>query len=137
MTDIKEKDLLFGEKNEIELFEVFKKHIDSKFCKTGKFNEMDFISPTSYLELKSRNCKFTDYKEIMIGENKIRFAEKTDKNVFLAWKFTDGLYFYRFNKDDITNGKIIFKMGGRCDRGRDERKTTAFINSDLLQEIKI
>lgn len=133
----KDLDLAFGEKNEVLLFDVFKKHIDNKFCKTGRFNEMDFISPSSYLELKSRNCNFTDYDEIMIGENKIRFAEKTDKNVFLAWRFNDGLYFYRFNKDDIENGNITFKMGGRSDRGKDERKQTAYIKRELLTEIKI
>ena len=133
----KDLDLVFGEKNEVELFDVFKRHIDNRFSKTGKFSEMDFVSPTSYLELKSRNCKFTDYEEIMIGENKIRFAENTEKNVYLAWKFTDGLYFYRFCRDDITNGKISFRLGGRNDRGRDERKTTAFIKRELLTEIKV
>lgn len=138
MNEIKEQNLKQGEESEVALYDVFKKNIDSKFCRTGKFNQMDFISPSNYLELKTRNCKFTDYTEIMIGENKIRFAERsTSKGVYLAWKFTDGLYVYKFNKDDLENGGIKFRMGGRTDRGRDERKMTAFINRDLLEEIKI
>jgi hypothetical protein len=71
----------------------------------------------------------------MIGENKIRFAEKTNRKVILVWNFQDGVYFYQFDKNDISNGNITFRMGGRTDRGKDERKMYAYVSKDLIEKI--
>ena len=137
MNNIKQQNLKFGEKNEIELLDVFIKHIDPSLCRTNNYFEMDYESNKSFVELKSRNCRFSDYADTMIGTNKINFAEKCIKNVYFAFKFQDGLYIYKFNKNDIITGEIYFKIGGRTDRGTDERKKYAFIKTELLKEIII
>lgn len=126
------KDLEFGLKCEDELLNVFREKIDNNFCKTNKGAIVDYISPRCYLELKSRNCNHDKYNEMMIGENKIQFAMKTKKKFYIVYNFKDGIYYYLFNKEDLDLGKIRFSMGGRTDRGKDERKICAFIDVDLL-----
>ena len=128
----KQKDLEFGLKCEDELLGLFREKIDNLLCKTNQNAIVDYISPKTYLELKSRNCNHNRYDEIMIGKNKIEFAMKTKKNVYFAYNFYDGVYYYKFNSKDVQDGNITFKLGGRCDRGRDERKICGFIKSELL-----
>lgn len=130
-----EKDLNFGLGEEDKLLEVFRERFDKCLCKTNQYSIMDFISPKTYLELKSRNCNHDKFDDIMIGENKIRFAQKSNKKVVLVWNFQDGVYFYQFDKTDIESGKITFRMGGRTDRGKNEKKMCAFVSKDLLEKL--
>lgn len=127
-----EKDLKFGLAEEDKLLQLFRERFDKCLSKTNTFAIIDFISPKTYLELKSRNCNHDKFDDIMIGENKIRFAEKTKKRVILVWNFQDGIYFYEFKKEDIENGNIQFRMGGRTDRGKNEKKMCAYVSSSLL-----
>jgi hypothetical protein len=130
-----QKDLDFGFQQEDKLLNVFREKFDKHLCKTNDFSIIDYISPKTYLELKSRNKPHNEYPTIMIGENKMRFAEKSNKKVIFVWNFTDGIYYYVFNKDDLTNGNINFAMGGRTDRGKDERKMCAYVKSSILLPI--
>lgn len=130
-----DRDYNFGIQEEEKLIEVFRERFDKCLCKTNSTAIIDFISPKTYLELKSRNCNHNKFNDIMIGENKIQFALKTKRDVIFAFNFLDGIYFYKFNKEDISNNKINFRLGGRTDRGRDEIKRYAYISRDLLEKI--
>ena len=130
-----QRDLKFGNTEEDKLITLFRERFDKCLCKTNSYSVVDFISPKTYLELKSRNCNHDRYNDIMIGENKIRFAEKTNRKVILVWNFQDGVYFYQFDKNDISNGNITFRMGGRTDRGKDERKMCAYVSKDLIEKL--
>ena len=130
-----ERDLAFGNQGEIECLPLFQKKFDKYLSKTGQFNTMDFISPKTYVELKSRNYRFADFDDIMIGKNKVEFCLKSSRRCILAWRFTDGIYYYEFDKNNMDDGSVFFGMGGRTDRGRDERKEVAYIKRHLLINI--
>ena len=68
----------------------------------------------------------------MIGVNKIEFASKSCRECYFVFNFWDGVFNWKFNKEDIENGDVFYAMGGRCDRGRNERKLYAYIKNHLL-----
>ena len=135
MNSIQKKDIELGEKGEQNTLPLFQDKIDKYLCKTGKFNVMDFISPNNYVEVKTRNCNHDKYDNIMIGKNKVEYALKSFRNCYLAWNFQDGIYYWKVNKEDVDNGDVFYAMGGRCDRGKDERKEVAYVKSHLLTKL--
>jgi len=130
-----ERDLALGDRGEKECLPLFQKKFDKYLSKTGQFNTMDFISPKTYVELKSRNYRFADFDDIMIGKNKVEFCLKSSRRCILAWRFKDGIYYYEFDKKNIDDGSVFYGMGGRTDRGIDERKEVAYIKRHLLINI--
>lgn len=127
-------DLNFGFKNEADFLPIMREVIDPLLARTTTkiYYPFDYMSPNTYVELKSRKMARNVYPTFMIGENKIRHSIKTDKEVFFVWNFYDEYYVYKFNKDDIDNGGITFDdNGGRRDRGVDETKRCAFVNAEL------
>jgi len=130
------RDLKFGLAEEDRLIHLFREKFDKLLCKTGDFSVMDFISPKTYLELKSRNVKHDTYNSVMIGANKIKFARDCGKRVIFVFNFTDGIYYYEFKYEDTRNGVIDFRLGGRMDRGIDERKTYAYININNIVKLE-
>ena len=83
------------------------------------FNVMDMCNDDEILELKTRRIFLNDYPDLMIGLNKIEEAEKFT----MLFLLKDGLYGWRYS----PIMKYDIKMGGRCDRGIDERKLCAFL----------
>tara|TARA_R110001632_G_scaffold202615_3_gene325781 strand:- start:215 stop:679 length:465 start_codon:yes stop_codon:yes gene_type:complete len=88
---------------------------------------MDFYSDKYEGELKSRNNEYSKYPTTMIGENKL-LNHKEDKKYRYYFLFTDGLYRWKYNKDQYT-----VKKAGRFDRGGAEVKRHAFIKIEDLQ----
>ena len=141
-TSIKTADLEFGKKNEEINLPMLKNIFGEDLEKTkAKYCPRDFENKNYYVEQKSRKCKSTDYEDYMIGVNKIDDALKADRKYVIVYSFTDGLFFYEFNKNDIGNG-IERRLGGRMDRldssGNlvDERKECAFIHKRLFTRLK-
>lgn len=139
---VKTNDLKFGEKKEKESLPLLKKIFGDDLVKTKqKHCPRDFENANYYIEQKSRRCGSTDYPDYMIGWNKIEDALKVDRKYIIVMSFTDGLFFYEFNKNDIGNG-IEKRMGGRFDRmdssGNliDERKECAFIVKRLFTKLE-
>ena len=94
---------------------------------------MDMVSEDrkNILELKSRRIIHNRYPDIMIGLNKVEEAIKHSKNFdyYLLFLFKDGLYKWKYAKGK----KYDIRMGGRMDRGKDERKMCAYIpTKDLV-----
>jgi hypothetical protein len=129
------QDLKLGNEGEDYCLPIFRERFDKYLCKTNLYSQMDYISPKTIIELKTRNCKSSSYPSIMIGKNKVEISIKSKKRCILAFKFQDGIYYWEANKADVDNGNVYFAMGGRCDRGIDERKEVAYIKRELLKEI--
>ena len=129
----KNDDLKFGFKNEADFLPIMREVIDPLLARTSlKFYPFDYVSPNTYAELKSRKLPRNNFDSLMIGEYKIQQSIKTNKDVYFVWNFYEEYYVYKFNKEDIESGKIVFRDdGGRRDRGRDETKRCAYISVDI------
>jgi hypothetical protein len=133
--DKQNADLLIGEEGEDKCLILFREKIDKQLCKTNQYSYVDFISPKTYVEIKTRRCNHNSYNDIMIGKNKVEFCLKSKKACYLAWNFNDGVYYWKVNKADVEAGKVFYAMGGRTDRGVDERKEVAYVKRELLIKI--
>lgn len=132
----KQNDLQFGNYKEDEIL----KEIQNKFSSCLKkvkdtYFVFDYVCDKCYVELKSRRNSHDKYPDTMVGKNKLDFAEKTNRPVYFCFSFTDGLYYWKYNKEDITNGNIEFRIGGRNDRCKEEYKNYAFIKTKILEKI--
>jgi hypothetical protein len=71
----------------------------------------------------------------MIGKNKLDYASHTKRPVYFAFGFEDGLYYWKYNEEDLKNGNVEFRVGGRTDRGMDEIKAYAYIKTGILIKV--
>ena len=132
---IYKNDKSFGTQNEIK----FLNYLNTKLYPNDKFSmfknghsTMDFINSNIVAELKSRRNKYNQYPDTMVGQNKIEQAEasyklKKDKQYKFFFLFTDGLYVWDFNPEQYTT-----RLGGRNNRGVDERKQYSYIDIKYL-----
>lgn len=99
-----------------------------------------------YLELKSRNITYEDYKTTMIGENKIKKARDymdngNDVYFFFLFKGKCGkkrdLYFYDARRCWKGLEKfVILDMGGTSKRGAREYKNHLYIPTKFLTKVE-
>ena len=132
---IKLNDLDFGRNKEISELDKIKKRFSNSLKPSTSFFVFDYVSKDCYVELKSRRNKSNTYPDTMVGKNKMDYAETADRPVYFVFSFIDGLYYWKYNQDDIQNGNVRFDIGGRCDRGRAEYKDYAYISTKILQLI--
>jgi hypothetical protein len=127
------EDMKFGIEQEINQFDLIKSVLDANLKKSEKSNAtFDYFSDNTLVELKSRRNKHNTYSTTMVGYNKIEYALKhPDKQAYFCFYFLDGLYYYKFSKDD----KLEVRLGGRRDRGKDEIKEYCYIPISLLRKI--
>jgi len=135
LNTVKLNDLDFGMKKEISELDKIRNRFSNSLKPTKDFFVFDYVSKDCYVELKSRRNKLNTYPDTMVGKNKMDYAENADRPVYFVFSFIDGLYYWKYNKEDIQNGKVRFSVGGRCDRGREEYKTYAYISTKILQLI--
>ena len=135
LNPVKLNDLDFGMKKEISELDKIRNRFSNSLKLTKNFFVFDYVSKECYVELKSRRNKLNTYPDTMVGKNKINYAETADRPVYFVFSFIDGLYYWKYNKEDIQNGSVRFSVGGRCDRGRDEYKDYAYISTKILQLI--
>jgi hypothetical protein len=139
------KDENFGKKYEDLLLEYFlkeKTHGDTIKKTKSKWNVVDYINDKWVCELKSRRYSIHSFNSLMIGKNKIEEAEreyKNDNHKKYRFYFTmrEGVYYWDYepNPPEDSEEEIFyyFAMGGRNDRGKDERKETAYIFTDNMK----
>lgn len=131
------KDIHYGltseEKIKIELEDYF----HHKLFKLSKYNKFDFISEDKKLliELKTRRCTLNTYPTTMIPHQKIEYGLKLlkEKEIYLFFKFEDGLFYYQLNENIYD--EVVITKGGRKDRGRYEYNQYVFIPVNLLKKI--
>ena len=126
------KDYTFGLKKEIELLPKIKLFFnDETITQLDRLNVFDYKGDNKYIELKSRNNNYNKYPTTMIGYNKIKKALELNEDVYFIFSFTDGIYYYKFDRDK----ELEIKQGGRRDRGKNEIKDYYFIPIEILQKI--
>ena len=125
-------DYNYGINKELQLLPTIKQFLnDNTIYKLENSNEFDFKGDNKYIELKSRNNNYNKYPTTMIGYNKIKKALELNEDVYFIFNFTDGIYYYKFDRDK----ELEIKQGGRRDRGRPEIKDYYFIPIEILQKI--
>ena len=126
------RDLEYGLKKEIELLPFLQNYFnDDSITKLNKMNCFDFIGENKFIELKSRNNNYNKYDKTMVGYNKFKKASEINVPVYFFFCFTDGLYYYKYNKDD----QFEIRKGGRSDRGYFEKNDYVFIPINLLIKV--
>jgi len=134
----KNNDCEFGEQSEKANLNIIENKLNCKLYRTtNKYSIFDYVGDDDcFVELKTRRNTKDKYYDTMVGYNKLVEAEKMDKSVYFFFCFTDGLFFWRYNKDDILNGNVEIRTGGRNDRGRPEFKNYAFIKTNILSKVE-
>ena len=92
----------------------------------NKCELFDFTDGRNICELKSRNNDYDKSPTTIFGQNKIENLQD-DKIYWFYFLFKDGLYRWKFNKDEYT-----IKTNGRSDRGRNEYKPHCNVNIKYL-----
>ena len=132
-------DLSFGISSEINLLDTFKTFFnDQTLVRTSESSIFDYEGNNILVELKTRTNKKDKYPDKMIGLNKVKKASAMMKKnleleVYFVFSFTDGLYYWKYD----PKVPIKVEQGGRTDRGRQEIKSYAFIQVDLLTKLEI
>ena len=139
------QDKNFGNKYEDLLLDYFKENPDihgEDIKKTkNKYNVVDYINEKWVCELKSRRYSINDFADLMIGKNKIEEAEeayKKDNHKLYRFYFCmrEGIFYWDYQPNPESDDEEIFYyfgMGGRSDRGIDERKECAYIFTDNMK----
>lgn len=97
----------------------------------NKYAVYDYESNLALVELKNRRCFSYSFKDIMMNHSKIDLAEKTNKDVYFVFKFIDGIYYWKYDKDI----ELRTDINGRRDRGMNEQKQFHYIPTNLLKQI--
>jgi len=127
-------DLEFGKTKENLLLNLIKNLDKDLELSPKKNSSYDYISKNTLVELKSRKNNYKKYATTMIGENKIQYFSKQDKNCYCVFNFTDGVYYCKITPELLEKCKV--KKGGRCDRGCYETSLYRFIPIELLVPLK-
>jgi hypothetical protein len=134
---IKEANIYQGDDAEARLINTFR----SYFCKDlvkdkNKWAIMDYYCDCCMVELKSRNDKKDKYETTMVGLNKIKYAlKKPNKASYFVFEFTDGLYYWELNKDELDTFEI--RLGGTMKRGEIEEKDYVYIPIEKLVKLEL
>lgn len=126
-----EADQIYGREKENTVLPILIDFFKLELKPTKNYFVYDYEGPNTYIELKSRRNPKAKYPTTIVGKNKIDYAENCGKDVYFVFDFTDGLYYWKYDKTMIGD-KIRFDKGGRFDRGRVEVKQYAYIDVELL-----
>jgi hypothetical protein len=85
-------DLAAGTASERSLLPVFNAVFGTSFQPTGKYDPVDYTSPTIDIELKTRTNRYRQYPTTMIPTSKLQYAAASPRRTIFAFQFTDGLY---------------------------------------------
>ena len=130
-------DQKMGIKSECKTLGILKKSLGTHIRKSKKeFAVIDFYSNKYKVkaEVKGRRNTQYHYPTTMIGENKIKEAQRLMANgweVFFFFDFTDKLCYFKIT--DLQNIRSSLKMGGTWRRGLREWKLYRWIDvRDLI-----
>ena len=125
-TGKKSTDVIAGHKNELILKDIIESFFNVQLFQTDAYHPFDFRDGSKiFYEVKTRNVKHDKYPTTMVGQNKIEAANLSDRDVYFIFGFTDGNYYFKYNRN-VDNGLTV-SIGGRNDRGREEYKPYCWI----------
>lgn len=138
MNLVKKLDIKQGLEAESKTHPIIEKHLGIEMKQTENYHTFDYVNLEKkiYAELKARNNTSYKYPTTMIGLNKIEKGLELIKKgfeIYLYFKFLDGIFYYKMNSKTEEECKI--SIGGRCDRGRKEYKKYCFISINKLKKI--
>jgi hypothetical protein len=90
-------DYATGTQAESRLLSTFNQFFNTTFQPTGKYDPVDYTSPTHDIELKTRTNKYKQYPTTMLPYSKIRHADSSPRTTIFAFNFTDGLYYIEYD----------------------------------------
>ena len=129
------KDLSLGTLSENESIPQLANYFKTEIVKSSsKYCVYDFESDSALFELKTRRNSSTAFIDTMIGLNKIDFARNSSKPFYFCFRFTDGLFYWLYDKE-MEDEVLRFAECGRTDRGRQEIKPYAYIKCSFLNKI--
>lgn len=102
MSDTLKRDLEFGTKSENENHIHIQNFLGYEIYMAGSTFILDIVRKSDNVsvgELKSRRVRYNYYPTVYIGENKIKKFNKDGVDYFCFFKFTDGLYYIKYNKE--------------------------------------
>lgn len=129
-------DIKFGMDSEAKTLAILKVALGEHMRKSKKqYAIIDFFSNKYKVkaEVKGRRNTHQYYPTTMIGENKIKEAERLLSNgweVFFLFDFTDKLCYFKIS--ELKNLRSTLKMGGTYRRGLREWKLYRWVNVDDL-----
>lgn len=129
-------DLQFGLKNELVVLPIIIKFFDDEIEHTinEKFKSYDFQGLKNNYELKSRTNKHNAFNETLLGYNK---KPTTDKSHIFLFKFTDGLFYIKYDETIFENFEIKpFQRNKRIDY-YDKKDLYYYIPYEKLTKIEV
>lgn len=134
---LKKEDIEMGNKSESETIDVIDEILKTTLIKDeDKYSIFDWHNKdkTIFVELKSRRLYKDKYPTTMIGLNKIKFCNDTTKSYYFFFKFFDGLYYIKYNKDLFKNFDIKYnvKINYRNDVNKNEFRDFIYIPVNKL-----
>jgi len=132
------RDLKFGAKSEVRNVPFIERVLGVKLAKTSEFHTFDWVNEKQkiYVELKSRRVHRSQYPDIMIGLNKIRYGFARIEEgwkIYCVWAFEDGLAYYQLEANTFDIKWV--RDGGRTDRGINELGKYVFVPTNKLINI--
>lgn len=133
-------DIKFGSKSENRTKPLLEKHFNISLVQSiNKYATYDYYTEDKqkWFELKTRRTYKNQYPDVMVGANKISKGLRMvgeGKDVYICWKFTDKLCYYKLDKDTLKNEWR--REGGRTDRGRNEIDMLYYIPTDVMIDIE-
>ena len=123
------KDYSDGVKAENKCKEPLEK-VFGKLIPTGRYCFYDYENENYIIELKSRNINHNQYPTAMINHSKIiKWKKKCPHKQFIsAFLYKDGLYYWKYNVDEIE----YLGTTGRKDRGCIESYDMIYFKNELL-----
>ena len=132
-------DLRMGQLSEANTLQVLKKILGQDIRKSKKpYAVLDYYSSCykTKAEVKGRRNSKYKYPTTMIGENKIKEAQRLLEKgyeVFFFFDFTDKLCYFKISELDTL--RSFLKMGGTYKRGLREWKLYRWVNVNDLTDI--
>ena len=91
-----------GHAVEVALLGTLRKFFaDPELALNAEGHSFDYESPTRLVELKTRTHRRLAYYDTAIGINKIRYARCSSKEVVFVFRFTNGLFYWRYDSSVV------------------------------------
>ena len=137
---LQSEDLKFGKENENASHNDLNDYLKTKLIKNeNDFGVIDFYNKDKsiYVELKSRRIKHNDYNTAIVGTNKIKFLSGLKCESYIAYKYVDGLFIIKYDKDLFNTFEVEkkFKRSYRPDVGHTETMSITHIPYTKLTKI--
>ena len=102
-----QEEYAFGSAQEEQLKPFLEQYFGKELEHTDKWDPFDFVGPNIKVELKSRRNTYSKYPTTIVGIYKINKIRECDGEHYFVFNFTDGIYFWRYNWDDMSRFKTI------------------------------